>query len=236
MLFDPREGAVVKVTDVDIKNLIDNLSSFTGWTGLLYLADAGAATYNADGTVKSAGAAATVTLNGITYSTTKRAFRILNAWALPSSGLTIVSENPVYIQGNFNTSSTSTAVIPSNNGTYTSPVASGYSARAATNTTINAALVAGNVPSNGSRYSGGGENFIRLLEDWKVGSFCHYGSVAQLFASNQAIGAWNGDGNNYKSPLTYRLYYDDALFSTASPPGNLQIAAYLQQQRWYQVY
>lgn len=97
-------------------------------------------------------------------------------------------------------------------------------------------LATGNVPRNGSNYSGGGENFIRLLEDWKNATFCYYGSIVQLFRSNQAIGSWNGDGNTYKSPATTKYFYDDASLSTDSPPGNLQIAAYLQQQRWYQVY
>jgi hypothetical protein len=265
-LYDTREGGAVKVTNLDVSKLVSNYSGMTGWTGLVYLADVGATTYNADGTVKTAGTAASVTINGATYSTTKRAFRLLNGHALPSAGLTIVSENPVYIQGNYNTGSTSSAAVPSNNGTYTDPDASGYTRKAAAvvadavtvlsggwtdsnsvaaissrvataNTTVNAALVAGNVPSNGGYYSGGGENFIRYLEDWSSKTFCYYGSMVQLYASNQAIGHWTGNGSVYFSPQTSRWYYDDATFSgVGSPPGALQIAAYLQQQRWYQVY
>jgi len=278
-LFDAREGAAVRVTDVDIVNLINNLPS-SGWTGVLYLADKGATIYNADGTVKTAGTAATVTIGavngvgGTTYSTTRRAFRIINGHALPGP-LTIVSENPLYIQGNFNTSTNPGDSVASNNGTYTDPDASGYTrlpaaiiadaitvlspgwkdassnggitSRVASavitaptvptaNTTINAALVSGNVPSNGTSYSGGGENFIRLLEDWSGKTFCYYGSMVQLYRSNQAIGPWNGDAATvYRAPATTRWYYDGT-FSVSSPPGNLQIAAYLQQQRWYQVY
>src|SRR5919197_4234895 len=157
-------------------------------------------------------------------------------------------------------------MVPSNNGTYTDPDASGYTrvpaavvadavtvlsggwsdansaqgigTRGATaNTTINAALVAGNVPSGGGNYSGGGENFIRFLEDWSNRTFCYYGSMVELYRSMQAIGAWNGNGTVYTSPQTSRWFYDDAtLSSTSAPPGALQIAAYLQQQRWYQVY
>jgi hypothetical protein len=270
-LYDAREGGAVKVTDVDIANLISNLSNFTNWTGVLYLADKGATTYNADGTVKSAGTASNVTINGTTYSTTKRAFRIVNATKVPQAlGLTIVSENPVYIQGDFNTGGTP----PSDSGTYTSPTVSGYTqtnqttkppvaviadaitvlsagwndsasnsanglaARVASaNITLNAALVSGNVPSNGTKYSGGAENFIRLLENWTGKSFCYYGSLVQLYRSNQAVGTWNGDGATvYAPPTTNKFYYDDVTFSTAIPPGKLVIAAYLQQQRWYQVY
>src|SRR5207253_3120946 len=186
-LYDQREGGAVKVTNFDISKLVTDINSNThsintGWTGLLYITDAGAATYNADGTVKTAGTSANVTINGVSYSTTRRGIRLINGSTLPSSGLTIVSENPVYIQGNYNTG---TGTVPSNNGTYTDPDASGYTRKAAAvvadavnilssgwndsnsaqgigsrvasaNTTINAALVAGNVPSGNGNYSGGG--------------------------------------------------------------------------------
>jgi hypothetical protein len=253
-LYDQREGTAVKVTNVDVSKIVSNYSNMAGWTGLVYITDAGA------------GTSTNVTINGTTYSTTRRAIRLTNGYQLPNGGLTVVSENPVYIQGNYNTSSTSSATIPSNNGTYTDPDASGYtrvpaavvadavnvlspgwsdsasaqaigSRVASANTTVNAALVAGQVASSGGNYSGGGENFIRFLEDWSTRTFCYYGSMVELYRSTQATGAWNGNGSVYNSPLTSRWYYDDATFSNSSgPPGALQIAAYLQQQRWYQVY
>jgi hypothetical protein len=103
---------------------------------------------------------------------------------------------------------------------------------------VNAAIVAGTTASNGTRYSGGGENFVRFLEDWaKAGGahFTYYGSMVQLYRSQQATGAWQAPGGNtYKSP--FRHWYYDPNFKAGSPPGNLQVAAYLQQQRWYQVY
>jgi hypothetical protein len=271
-LYDAREGGAVKVTDVDIAYLVSNLNSLTNWTGVLYLADKGATVYNADGTVKSAGTNATVTINGTTYNNvTKRAFRLINATTVPKAlGLTVVSENPIYIQGDLNTGGTP----PSDSGTYTSPTVSGYTqtgqttkppvaviadaitvlstgwsdsasnsatglaARVASaNITINAALVSGIIPSNGVKYSGGAENFIRLLENWTGKSICYYGSMVEMYRSYQAIGSWNGDGATvYAPPTTSKFYYDDATFSTAVPPGKLTIAAYLQQQRWYQVY
>lgn len=270
-LNDPREYAAngtggalhgfVKVTDVDIAKIVSNLGSLDDWTGVLYIADSNATIYNADRTVKTAGTPVNVTIGGVTRSTTRRAFRLINGHTLPTGGLTIVSENPIYIQGNYNTGSSSP---PSNSGTYTDPDGGSYarkpaaviadaitilsgswadadstasiSTRDASNTTVNAALVSGIVPSNGTKYSGGGENFIRLLEDWKDATLCYYGSLVQLFNSNQAIGYWDGEGNVYKAPQTLRLYHDYSTLADASPPGNLQIAAYLQQQRWYQVY
>jgi hypothetical protein len=250
-LYDAREGAAVKVTNLDVSKLVSNYSGMTGWTGLVYIADG------------SVGTATNVVVNGTTYSTTRRAIRLINGATLPSSGLTVVSEDPVYIQGNYNTGGSNP---PSNSGTYTDPDVTGYTRKAAAvvgdainilstgwndgnsnkpiqdrkssaNTTINAALVGGIIPSSGGNYSGGGENFIRFLEDWSSKTFCYYGSMVELYSSQQATGVWNGNGTVYVSPQTNRWYYDDATFSGVSgPPGALQIAAYLQQQRWYQVY
>jgi hypothetical protein len=105
------------------------------------------------------------------------------------------------------------------------------------NTTINACLVAGNSPSSNGTYGGGGENFVRYLEDWNHSnnSFTYYGSMVQLYRPQQSIGAWSSSGNVYKAPIL-KWYYDDDLLTAGAPPGNLDVAAYLQQQRWYQVY
>jgi hypothetical protein len=260
---------------VDINKLttaIDGGVSVIGFNGVLYIADTGAVVSNTPG------------------STIRRGIRLINGWVLPrgrafssgvenDSGLTVVSENPVYIMGNYNTGGTSVATSnpPSNTNPTTSNVVSGYarkqsavvadaitvlsnnweasgpytsstnrSSRPAVSTTINSALVAGIVPSAGGNYSGGAENFIRLLEDWNANSrtFCYYGSMVQLYTSVQANAPWTGSGNLYKPPVNSRYYWDAAFGKDpsdgqpyyGSPPGKLQIAAYLQQQRWYQVY
>jgi len=106
----------------------------------------------------------------------------------------------------------------------------------ATSTTVNAALVTGEVPSGGGQYSGGGENFVRFLEDWQKNSqnFTYYGSMVELFNSEQGTGAWSASASVCKMPGLH--WYYDTGYQDSSPPGKLQIAAYLQQQRWYQVY
>jgi hypothetical protein len=108
--------------------------------------------------------------------------------------------------------------------------------RAATSTTINAALVSGIVKTSSSGYSGGVEGFIRLQEDWRTQNFIYYGSISQFYTSQQGISVGSSTGQFYKSPATTRWFYDYQTFADAPPPGNMQIAAYLQQQRWYQVY
>jgi len=121
----------------------------------------------------------------------------------------------------------------------TSSISGSYnvtSPRAATSTTVNAALVSGIVLTNSSGYSGGAEGFIRLQEDWRTQNFVYYGSVSEFYTSQQGNAIGSATGQFYKPPATMRWFYDYQTFADAPPPGNMQIAAYLQQQRWYQVY
>src|SRR5205085_9893264 len=120
---------------------------------------------------------------------------------------------------------TGSSAPPSDSGTFTDPDASGYarklaavyadainvlsgawvdtnstlsiSNRIATSTTINAALVTGEVPSGGGKYSGGGEGFVRFLEDWQKNSqtFTYYGSMIELFNSVTATGSYSSWAN-----------------------------------------
>lgn len=253
VIQDNREGTFVRLSTLDINQLTSSMSKLPAWNhtgtgGIIYIADT------------SAGTAVNASLNGNTVSTVKRGIRLKNGATLPSGGMTVVTENPVYIQGDYNTGGNP----PSNSGTYTTPTVSGYtrrnaaviadavtvlsgawsdansdkaiSSRVATSTTVNAALVSGQVPSGGGFYSGGGENFVRFLEDWQKNSntFTYYGSMVELFNSQQGTGRWQGNSSTYKAPGLH--WYYDTNFQNGAPPGTLQIAAYLQQQRWYQVY
>lgn len=218
--------------------------------------------------------------NGIVYisdisssATQKRGIRIKNGGTVPTGGITIVSDNPVYIQGDFNTGRVAgLAEPPSNTGNPDDPDAGTYkrqpasimadavtllsnnwqdgnaskpvAERVATNTTVNAALIAGNVPSDGTTnsYSGGGENFVRLLEDWTDKTFTYYGSMVNLYKSEIAKGRWDTalGGNVYKSPQL-KWFFDSTLSVDASGepvkvPGHVSTVAYLQQQRWYLQY
>jgi len=181
-----------------------------------------------------------------------------------SAGLTIASDNPVYVWGDFNTGNNP----PSDNSSSpdpTQPSGSSYTrqpaaiigdavtilsnhwtdgastkaltdpGRAATNTTVNAAIVAGDVPSGTSsgNYSGGAESLMRFLENWSGKNLTYYGSLVEIYHSRQGTGIW-GKANVYNPPIL-NFYYDTNL-QTTSPPGNLQLATYLQQQRWYLVY
>jgi hypothetical protein len=261
VIWDVRENAYVRLATVDVASMTSNMSKLPAWNGIIYFSDT------------SAGTAVNTTFNGASVSVSKRGIRLKNGATLPSTGMTVVAENPVYVQGDYNTggtfnSTSKTYNTPSDSGTFTDPDVSGYTRKGAaiigdainvlsgawsdansnqtpitqykpaTSTTINAALVGGIVPSgtSSSNYSGGGEGFVRFLEDWNKNNatFTYYGSMVELFKSVQGTGIWSGSGNVYKAPSMH--WYYDTNFGTSAPPGNLQIAAYLQQQRWYQVY
>jgi hypothetical protein len=186
----------------------------------------------------SAGTPVTFTANGNSITTSKRAIRIKNGATINPIGLSIISGNPIYIQGSFNTGTWKPVVVIgdainvlSNAWNDTTPTAG----RVASNTTVNAALVGGIVSSNGTNYSGGAENFIRLQENWSGKTFTYSGSIVELWQSAQATGVWTGSSTVYTTPSTYSWTYDTRL-ATATLPGTFTLAAYLQQQRWYQVY
>ncbi|MCA1709972.1 MAG: hypothetical protein LC808_44490, partial [Actinobacteria bacterium] len=244
---DNREQATggVRVVNFDVAEFMKKFpnSNTEGWNGIVYISDTSAS------------------------SSAKRAIRVRNGAKVPDGGITVVSNNPVYIQGDFNTGRVAgSSEPPSNTGDPADPEAGSYTrepasimadaitllsnnwsdanaatlaARKASNTTVNAALVAGNVPSNGTDYSGGGENFVRFAEDWTGKTFTYYGSMMCLYASTQGTGPWGND--NVYAPPQLQWYFDSKLSVDANGdpvkvPGYVSTVAYLQQQRWYLQY
>jgi hypothetical protein len=196
-----------------------------------------------------------VDTSGITGSS-QRAIRIKNGGKLPSGGLTIASANPIYVQGDYNTGASGTTLPQSDSSTPdpTKPTVAGYTRQpaaivgdavtvlsnswldskagtmpTASNTTVNAAFISGIVPSANGNYSGGVENFPRFLEDWGNKQFTYYGSMIELYNSQQAIGKW-GAGNVYNPPN--RAWYFDTNFVSSPPPGILASFNY-NRSRWY---
>lgn len=117
---DNREAATMRVATLDMEKIYKALTPVasggtgelvnTGFNGVIYISD-------------TSGSA-----------TVKRGIRLKNGAKMPTGGLTVASDNPVYIQGDYNTgrtknsSGTVTAETPSNtanNGTG-SPVVAGY--------------------------------------------------------------------------------------------------------------
>ena len=93
-------------------------------------------------------------------------------------------------------------------------------------------IVASN-PNISGNYSGGVENFMRLLENWSSGPVLTYnGSIVVLFYSQYATNSWQPTGNYYNAPT--RNWAFDLNFRTASklPPLTPNTKAMIRGN-WY---
>jgi hypothetical protein len=169
----------------------------------------------------------------------RRALKLVNAGVvggvsrLPATGLTVASENPVYVQGNYNATNdpvanpneahvpaaivADTVAILSNNWTDAASFRSPNDAanRPATTTGYRFAVVTGKslsfpYPAAGTPHflfgtDGGAGNFLRMMENWRIaGVDLNYrGSIVSLFTSRQATGT-------FKFHSTNRNVYDYA--------------------------
>jgi hypothetical protein len=143
---------------------------------------------------------------------------------------------PAAARGTHDTSGTKPAAvigdaitILSANWSDTLSVASGLlSGRPATDTTVNAAILAGIVETGGGYYSGGVENFPRFLENWSGHEFTYNGSMVVMFPSQFAITPWQGTGTTigvYNAPVRDWAFDTNFRDPTRLPPGTPAIRA-----------
>ncbi len=69
--------------------------------------------------------------------------------------------------------------------------------------TVNAAILTGNVPSDGTTYSGGVENFLRFLENWNNQTLTYNGSLVCMFPSQISTAPWPNTGTVYNPPTRH---------------------------------
>jgi hypothetical protein len=177
-------------------------------------------------------------------STTQPGVKIVNGQTLPNRGLTISSPAPIYIQGHFNAPA---AHLGTTNTTLTKPASvvadainilstawsdansdKDVSLRVAQDTTVNAAFIGGIVPSNGTSYSGGVENFPRFLENWNGKSLRYNGSMVVMFASAVATAPWSGNTQVYSPPRRDWSFDLNFLDPTKLPPGTPSVRAMIR--------
>ena len=187
--WDEREQANITVTEIDIAQLAS--SGFYPTNGLIYARRTDATT---------------TTPNGI---------RLTNGSTLPS-GLTVATENPIYIKGDYNTVSkkpasvmadsvnllsnswsdgarSSTGAIVVDDDDDDDPVKLPNGIPLATSTSFNVSMLTGEVLEGGVG-SGGFEQVARLHEDWTGRSLNMLGSFAVLFESAFATAPWRDTG------------------------------------------
>jgi hypothetical protein len=178
----------------------------------------------------------------------RRALKVVNGGlgGLPQ-GLTIVAENPVYVQGNFNATAASVTVagnVPaaviadavtllSNNWndlrSFTAPTNS--LSRVASSTGYRMALVSGKGlafpqptgTSSSFGSDGGAHNFVRSLEEWDNGGATihrYRGSMVSFFIARQAVGTFKCCSQDAYNRGNRDWSFDtDFLLPTRLPPG-----------------
>ncbi len=114
-IYDQREGRNVDVANINVSTLTPVLNAATGFNGVLYVHDVTAQT-GSDPEPKTV--------------------RLQNGGVLPNAGLTVVSQNPVYVQGDYNTGTTTNPnSVPANStgnpNNTSSPTVSGYTRKPA---------------------------------------------------------------------------------------------------------
>lgn len=197
IFYDAREGKNITVTNIDMAKL--NSSGYFPANGLLYATRSDAS------------------------STQPNGIRLKNA-SLVQNNLTVVSNDPVYVQGDYNKDLSgqkkSCAIIAdslnilSNNWSDSTPTSS----RTATNTEVNAAFIAGIRTSTSGDYNGGLENYPRLLENWSGRTLKIRGSFVELWNNQIAMGQWRYGMPYYAAPARNWDYDLDFNNSSKLPP------------------
>jgi hypothetical protein len=176
----------------------------------------------------------------------RRALKVFNGGIgnLPASGLTIATENGIYVQGNYNATAASANVEPnvpaaiiadsitilSNNWldvrSFISP--NDRAGRDAVSTGYRFAMISGKPipfpkpgfagPSNWGS-DGGVHNFMRMLEDWGGDTVFYRGSMVSLYNARQMVGIFKNDVNVYLQGDRNFSFDTDFLTPALLPPG-----------------
>jgi hypothetical protein len=197
--YNFREGTTVSVTEVDIAKLVESGKSPAN--GILYVSDQRSGASKQD------------------------AVRLVNGEELPAQGLTVATDRPLYIWGDYNTVDKRPAsvvcdainILSNNWKDDRSQKQLWY--RVASNTEVNAAIIAGNTVTQVGQYNGGVENMPRFLEDWSGKTLTYRGSLVAAWQSYIATGNWVYGGNYYTAPNRNWAYDFDLSNPAKAPPG-----------------
>jgi hypothetical protein len=203
---------------------------------------------------------AVITTNGSgtnrTYSTnwtivSQPGIVLSNGAYLPPQGLSVATPDPLYVIGNWNVMLTNdgTSDAASSSTSYSKPSAFYADAitvlssawnpanstldknyRPAVTDTVNAAFLCGDVPSNGTYYSGGVQNLPRFLEDWEYVNFYYNGSLVCGFTSQIATAPFD-NGPDYYFPPNRIWGFDTNMYNPSTlPPMTPQVMSVVRNQ------
>jgi len=143
-------------------------------------------------------------------------------------GLTVVTNDPLYIQGNYNTTNKPSAVICDSVNILSNQWAQGTTP--STDVTVNTAFIAGVDTTASGNYNGGLENYPRLLEDWSKVTLNITGSFVEMWNTQIAHGAWKTGG--YSPPKNRNWSYNTNFTSGSMPPFTPR-AVEAQRTAWW---
>ena len=202
--YNPREGADVTITEIDISKLVES-GKFPA-NGILYVS------------TDSAGEQ-----DGV---------RLVNGPVLPPGGLTVATDNPLYIQGDYNLNKAPASVFCDAINVLSNAWQDGVMLlQSATDTEVNTSFASGHTPTTDAGYGGGLENFPRFLESWSGKKFTMTGSLSSLWFSEIATGEWRYGEPYYNAPERH-WGFDEASFSNL-PPGTVVLCR-THRSNWQQ--
>jgi hypothetical protein len=188
--------------------------------------------------------------NGVVYISDRRSIGTnLNGATLVNGSdiggpLTIACENPLYIQGDYNTvnkqpaAALCDAITFLSNGwdkQYAQPNTS-YFYRTASETTYNLSFIAGDGNHTSHEYNGGLANLPRYLEHWNGQDVNIHGSMIEGWRSRQAIEDWRylSDPNPYYSAPSRNYSFDTDLNDPTKLPPETPAVRVFQRTGWNQ--
>jgi hypothetical protein len=258
-LRDGRQSLPYRAVQIDVANLgywvatnqicTNEWSSGNPFNGVLYVAD-WRTNVTGDAVFWNNGMNAVRLTNGATiYTNVTIAGTTYPAMTL---GLTVATPNPLYVCSDYNCPVT--AQLSTANVANTAPASFACDALTvlstnwndtqsftsltpcngrhnAANTTVNAAIITGNVPSTGqsaTTFSGGVHNLTRFLQSWSGVTLTLNSSIICLYASAQATNQFVMPTGNtsvdYYEPPTRQYYFNtNYLSSVGLPPGTPQV-------------
>jgi hypothetical protein len=246
-----RENRRIRMLDVDVRGLFNCLHS-TSWLGI-----SGRALNDST----EGGLVFFLTVDGPngTTNTSPYGVRIRNGATLQSNiggaatvrGLTVVSDQAVYVQGDYNTTPKIPAAVladsfnPLSNYFYDAGAQNfrdastllNVSSRPATSTIQNTAVMAGTDTTGGQEgsagqggaYNGGLENYPRFHEDWTGDTYTYRGSFVSLNRPRRVSGAWVYGNPQYTAP-NRNWDYDTSFNNAANLPPITPRFVYLRQE------
>ncbi|AWN23200.1 hypothetical protein DKM44_08155 [Deinococcus irradiatisoli] len=244
-LYDGREQKTITLMQVDQQKLMDCISGggFTAPNGSVLKIDdesGGGMVWNFSFT--DADPAKAALINGGEPYPTAYGVEIVNAARLgPSSGsdalggLTIVSNQQVYLRGDYNALAKKPSAVLADainvlSSAADEPITGNKSTGQAAPTTVNAAFLSGIDVTTSSNYNGGLQNYIRFHESWSGVRMTYRGSFVSLGQSLHTVGRQAGAGIvNYYDPPDRDWGYDTDFNNASNLPPLTPRFVYLRQ-------